>query len=918
MQETLLKTKLYIPQPRGRLVTRARLTDKLATGIHRRLTLISAPAGSGKTTVLGEFSRMAGRPIAWVSLDPSDNDVSRFLSYVIAAIQRACPGVAEAATSMLNSPHPPPARSVLTVLINDLAASDQNLALVLDDYHAIKNEAIHEAVTFLVENRPACLHLVIASRTVPPLPLPRLRARDDVTELKAIDLRFTQDEATLFLNDVMALGLSQETVSALETRTEGWIAGLQLAALTIEKRPDSDEFLREFTGRHAYVLDYLVDEVIAQQPKETQSFLLRSAILERMTGPLCDRVTSQTGSQSTLRALEEANLFVVPLDGERSWYRYHHMFGEFLIARLRDEIGEEGLRELHWRAALWWDENGFTAEAVEHAVAAQEFEFAASVIERAADQLYSRGSITTLQNWLEQLPVEVRKSRPRAAAYYAWVLFFAGEGRELGETVFERAEEYLRAAEQPSRDSPQDLALQETAGISYAVRTAMASAAPVRKSPVCAQMDLARTIQCGKKALALLPSTNLMWRCVVNVGLGFAYRVVGDVAAATRAFGEASELGQKGGNLSGALFAFSNCASLLITQGKLREAEQQYREALRVAAAHRGEALPITGQIHIGLGRLLYEWNELEEARGYLEEALRRGEAIGYAAPDVMMSLARVRRALGDHSAARELADKATRLLDEPDQHSIFALQAQLERVSLALAENEVDLASRWARSSGLSPDDEPNPWRQSEYLTLARVLIAQRKPDVCLPLIDRLTRLAEASTRWGDVITYLVVQATAYQAKDESDNAVACLNRALALAEPAGYVRSFVDEGSLLHAPLNQIYQSLKKGQSGFGFSRDYVERLLLAFLQQNQRDGSYLSQPGVSTKPAGLVEPFSDRELEILRLVASGSSNQEIADKLFVAVSTVKWHVNNIFGKLGVKSRAQAAARAKQLKLV
>lgn len=424
----LLRTKLYIPHQRRRLVVRERLTGKLSEGLRRKLTLIAAPAGSGKTTLAGEFTKQAGRPIAWVSLDASDNDPSRFVAYVLAAIDSALPGLADAAQLMLKSPQLPALESVLTVLINQLAGSQSELALVLDDYHVIRNDSVHNAVAFLVEHQPANFHLLIASRSVPPgLPLPKLRARDEVTELKSADLRFTAQEATAFFNDVMALGLPAEMIAALETRTEGWIAGLQLAALSIEKRSDGGEFVRDFTGRHAYVLDYLVDEVIAQQPPETRSFLLRSAILSRMTGLLCDSVSGKADSQAMLRKLEDANLFVIPLDAERKWYRYHHLFREFLLSRLQEELRDEGIRELHWRAALWNHQNGFPTEAIEHAVEAREFEFAAQVIEEGADRVYSRGSVATLRGWLELLPQEVLKAHPRSSAYYAWVLFFAGE-----------------------------------------------------------------------------------------------------------------------------------------------------------------------------------------------------------------------------------------------------------------------------------------------------------------------------------------------------------------------------------------------------------------------------------------------------------------------------------------------------------
>jgi LuxR family maltose regulon positive regulatory protein len=423
-----------------------------------------------------------------------------------------------------------------------------------------------------------------------------------------------------------------------------------------------------------------------------------------------------------------------------------------------------------------------------------------------------------------------------------------------------------------------------------------------------------------------------MWRCVVNIGLGFAYRVVGDVGAAARAFEEASRLGEKGGNLSGALFAFSNCATLLISQGQLHEAERIYKEALRVAAAHGGELLPITGHIHIGLGRLLYEWNDLTGAREYLEEGLRRSNSVGYAAPDVMLALARVRKAMGHDSAAREIAEQADKLGERPDAHSHFVAQARLERVHLHLMEEEVQPAAQWARSSGLKPDDPPNTWREAEYLMLARVLVATGKADDALPLIEALMRLAEVSGRQGDLLSLLIVKTIAYQQSQRGAEARLTLERALELGEGGSYVRSLVDGGEPVRSLLSAIYQSLKRGQAGNRFSRDYVERLLLAVRKGDaqavraevqvgegtaQASAASVNSPSANA-PAELVEPFSERELEVIKLIAAGRSNQEIADQLFVALSTVKWHVNNIYGKLNVKSRTQAAKRARQLGLL
>jgi len=914
MPEALLRTKLFIPQSRGRVVARSRLTGLILSRLDRKITLISATAGSGKTTLLAELSRMTETPVAWISLDPSDDDPARFAAYFVEAIGLVCPGAGEQPRAMLDSPYSPPITSILTMLSNSLTEARTSIILVLDDYHAITNEKIHEAVGFWAEHQPPDCHLIIASRTKPPLPLARLRARDGLTELRTQDLRFNEQEAAAFLNEVMELQLAPEAVIGLERRTEGWIAGLQLAALSLERGSTPAGPLEQFSGRNSYVLDFLVDEVLAQQSDAVKSFLLRTAILSRLNGSLCDAVTLRDDGNPTLRSLEEANLFLVPLDADRTWYRYHHLFSEFLLERSRESFSVQQFRELHWRAALWHRKEGLTEEAINHAIEAAEFETAAAIIEESADRLYHAGAITTLRRWLERLPNEVLKSRPRAAIYYAWVLFFAGEGRDTGEQVFARAEGYLQSAEQLLKN---DTGARETLGIAYAVRTAMSSAAPVRKSPICAHRDLARTIECGQKALELLARDNLTWRCVVNVGLGFAYRVVGEVATATRAFAEASRLGHQAGNLSGAMFAFSNCAALLVAQGKLTEAERICQEALRAAAEHRATESPMTAQIHAALGRLYYEWNDLEQASRYFEAAIRRGEAMGFTSADLLLGLARTRYAAGDTARASQLEVRATQVLDHPHMHSHFESQGRIEQVRLALRKGDTAAATRIAKIFAPDSDDEPNPWRESELITFARALIGDGHADRALTILEGLLKLARGAGRQGNVIELLAVKASAHKSLGQLTEAEASVAEALRLAEPEGYVRTFVDEGESAHSLLLHAYQTSKKsGHGAPGISREYLERLLMGF--KRAEPGQAATAHAAASDPPGLLEPFSEREIEVIRLLAAGRSNQEIADHMFVALSTVKWHINNIYGKLGVKSRTEAISRARRLGIV
>ncbi len=899
----MLRAKLVVPPARSRLVERSRLLDTLLAGLSGKLTLISAPAGSGKTTLAGDLARQVKQPVAWLSLDAGDDDPARLMAGLIAAFKLADAGVGAATEALLQSPQPPPLESVMAALLNEIKPS----VLILDDYHVIKNETIHHAFAFFIEHLPAGAHLVIASRANPPLPLPRWRGRGELTELRMPDLRFTADEAAVFFNRMMKLELAPESIARLTASAEGWITGLQLAALSLQRREDSDQFIRDFTGRHHYVLDYLMDEVTARQPAEIQAFLLRTSVLSRLTGSLCDALTDVTGGQAALRQIEQANLFLIALDEERQWYRYHHLFAEFLLTAARAALGEVEIAALHSRAARWFERHGYTAEAIEHALAAADHDLAAQLIEQTADDLYSRGAIPTLRRQLEQLPESALTERPRAAIYYAWTLFFSGLGSSDAASVFAQAEDYLRKAEALIGDSPE---ANEERGMIFAVRTSMSGAASAQKPSQEAGGGLSQTIQYGEQALSNLPERNLTWRSVVNLGLGFAYRLAGDMAAATRAFTEASRLAEAGGNLSGALYALNHGGALLIAQGRLHEAERVYRDGLRLAREHKAEQLPILGQIHFGLGRLLYEWNRLDEAAQCLNKARACCEAGGFPIADVMMALARARHAQGDREAAQAAVSVAMQGGATRGVSATFLAQAEMEQARLKLAAGDVAAAARWAKAANLRPDQPVAPWREAEYLTLARVLIAQGQADQASGLLASLRQAAATSNRTGNLIEILTVEATAQRARGETEAAQDSLKQALALAEPAEYARVFVDEGEPLAALLHQLYQRLKKDHDHqLGFSREYVERLLLA-LRGEQR-----ASPDPVEANQSLIEPLSERELEILRLIAAGRSNREIAEKLFVAPSTIKWHVGNIYGKLNVRTRTQAIGRAQEL---
>jgi len=888
----LLSTKLYIARPRPDLLPRPRLTQRLNDGLHRKLTLISAPAGFGKTTLLSEWSLQSKRPVAWISLDEGDNDPARFWAYFIAALQTLQVNVGDAALAAFQSPQPPPMEVVLTALINEIAIIPEPFALVLDDYHVIETQPVHSALTFLLNHLPPQMHLIIATRADPPLPLARLRGRGQLTELREADLRFTTDEAAAFLNQAMGLNLSAEQVAALEERTEGWIAGLQLAALSMQGRSDIPGFIAAFAGSHRYILDYLAEEVLQRQPEGVQTFLLQTAILDRLSGPLCDTVTGQGDSQTMLERLERANLFLVPLDEERRWYRYHRLFAELLRAYLQREQPNR-VPGLHRRASEWYEQNGLLAEAVGHALAAKDFERAARLVEQAAPQMLMRGELVTLLGWLAALPDERIRAWPALCTYYAWVLTLTGQ--------LDAVEPRLQDAEQGLQPDIPAAELQDLLGQIAAIRAYIAAL----------HRDVPHAIELARQALEHLPEENPAVRAFVAFTLGGACLLSDDVAEACQAFAEASALGRAAGNVHVAIPALCNLAGLRALQGQLHQAAGLYQEALELATpslAHQregrgGRTLPVAAMAYSGLGGLLYEWNDLEGAMRHLREGIEQSKQWGNV--DALASsyarVARVLQAQGDEAGALEALKEAGQLVRRHAVIPTTAARVAAYQASLWLAQGNLGAATRWVQERGLSVDDELGYLREPEHIALARVLIAQGKYDEALQFLARLRQAAETRGRMGSLIEILVLQALALQSQGNTTQAMPALERALSLAEPEGYVRLFVDEG----APMAKLLrQALSRG-----IAPNYVSRLLAAFGAEEQR-----GEEAEKRAPL-LLEPLSERELEVLRLLAAGLSNREIAEKLIVAVGTVKAHIHNIYGKLGVQSRTQAVARAREL---
>jgi len=927
----LLTTKLYIPPVCPGLVSRPRLIERLNTGLHRRLTLISAPAGFGKTTLLSEWihtivgahravgaHRDAPLHVAWVSLDEGDNDPMRFWSYLSAALQKAQPGTGETALTMLRSTPPPAIEAILTTLINEIVAASQGdhedhpYVLVLDDYQMIKEQSIHESLAFLLDHLPPQMHLGLATRIDPPLNIARLRVRGQVTELRADDLRFTPDEAASFLNQVMGLGLSQKDVAALEARTEGWIAGLQVAAMAMQGRDDLSGLVAAFAGSHRYILSYLVEEVLQRQPEHTRIFLLQTAILDRLSGSLCDAVADQNGSQETLELLEDTNLFTVPLDDERHWYRYHRLFGDTLRARLEREFEAHEIQTLHRRASDWYDQHGFVLQGINHALDAQDYERAAQLIERRAEEIFQRSELNTLLGWIRALPSELVEERPVLSMIYGWALLATGHADEAEQCMCNIERAVGATADVLAADSAERRSLTPEA------LGALVEVTVLRISQAVTRFDIPLVLELTQRMLPCVDDDTRPYlynrpadlRPVVIFDMALAYEFGGQVSAASQAFADAAESSREQRNQFILLMAMSHLAQLQVLQGQLREAEKTCRQALQWGTEVAGPSSPIVGFAHIGLGNLSYERNELDAALTRLQEGIAllepwrnlEGLLAGY------IGLARTKRAQGDWTGAFEAVDALAELCSTPATQ-MMAPAAEAFRASLLIEQGNLDAAGQWAATSGLSADGALVYLREGETLIFARALIAQEELNDAIRLLTRLLAAARDGGRGGRVIEVLVLQAVALKAQGRQAEALTALERALALAEPEGYARVFIDQGEAMAVLLSQA-DTLPA----------YVGQLLVALENEITAEQRTTEEPALSPglDQSSLVEPLSERELELLRLIAAGMTNRAIAESLMVSVNTVKTHARNIYGKLGVRNRTQAAARARELGLI
>jgi LuxR family transcriptional regulator, maltose regulon positive regulatory protein len=910
MRTDLLASKFYYPPHRPDFVQRPQILATLNAGLRGKLTLVSAPAGFGKTTVVSEWIREGGYPAAWLSLDKNDNDPSRFLIYLIAALQRIDPEIGADVQAVLEEPLPPNFEILLTRLMNEMEKLPDKSLLVLDDYHLIDSRPVHDAINFLIEYLPPTVHLVITGRADPPLPISKLRVRGEVNEVRTSQLRFTEKEAAAFLNDRMGFDLPPDDIEALEARTEGWIASLKLAAFSLQGRNDLSGFITEFSGSNRYVIDYLVDEVMARQPEEVQTFLRRTSILERFCAPLCEYVAGSGRDLEIIEHLDRSNLFLIPLDDQRKWYRYHHLFADFLSQRLR-ATERDNIPELHRRASHWFETEGLADEAIQHAQAAGDMDRATRLVDGIAADLVVRAEVNKLVKLFERLPSELSQGYPMLCIWYAWALLFMGQ--------LEKVEPTLAIAEA----NPKKVPGSPNKGYVTTVRAYL----------VTREGDLLRSIQLCEQALEEMSTASqdqvlLIFRGSAVIWLALNQRLLGNLDQARQLFLEAAEINRKAGNFFAALSSYEQLAGLEIIRGHLHQAVDLYKYGLDLMQKWKDtEAKPLgsfiaAAGLQLGLGTVLYQMNELEEATTHIQwstDFQELGESWGRL--NSYTALAYLRQARGEYETSAELLRKAGAIEETITfQRAYPAFQPSPTKLAILLSRARPEMAqlltdaNRRAERLGIHADDQVdfcNPadyLREAFYVDLAWLLLAKDKPAEALPLLSRLLEAAIKMERPGDEMRYLVMISLAHHAVGNTEAALDALGQALALAEPQGYVRLFVDEGQ----PMAELLRLAVLHK----ISSDYAGRLLAAFPKEALDAIPIAKEPAVHAQM--LAEPLSEREIEVLRLMAEGCKYEEIADKLVISINTVRHHTRNVYGKLGVNSRTQAMKRAKELNLL
>ena len=905
----LLETKLFAPRWHADLISRPRLVERLRQGGKQKLVLISAPAGFGKSTLLAEWLMNGMSPTAgsaWISLDQSDNDPTLFWSYFLNGLRNISPEGCEQALSMLHSPQPVPIETILTTLINRISQIDSDAVVHLDDFHLITNPIITDAMSFLLTHMPANMRLFMATRSDPALPLSRLRGRGELLELRSADLRFTAEETSAFLRQSMGLELSAKQIEALESRTEGWIAGLQMAALSMQGRNDIDALVDAFAGDDRYIVDYLLQEVLQSQTAQVRQFLLQTAILDRLNGPLCEAVTGYADCQQLLQTLERSNLFIIPLDEKRQWYRYHHLFADMLATHLAEEQADQ-LPVLHLKASIWYENNGLTGKAIEHTLRAEDMERAATLIEPLWAKMDKSLQSASWLKWASQLPDQEVRQRPVINVGIAWALLDSGKLDNI-ESRLQEAEQMIN-----SLNDAGDLKRRELLGIKVTDEKQFAylpaTIATARAYRAQAFGDTESTIRNTQIALDHLPEDDHTEYGAASALLGLAYWSSGDMNAAYRTFSEVLDRFAKTDSVLLAIGPLFVLADIKAAQGYLLQAVSQYRHSMDKIYALENITLPGTASLHLGLSAVLCERGDMEAARKELATCAGLDEQARLPGNKYRQFLteALIKEASGNAQEALALLDAADRAFHNSPMPNLQPFGAMKARIWLSL--DNLPEAMAWAREAEVDADDNLTYLREFEHVTLAKVLIARHRQNTgkgfagqALALLERLLKPAEAQGRLRSSIDILITTALAHHVAGEINEALGSLGRALDLAAAEGYQRMFVSEGPAMQEVLRHAV--------GNGIGGDYARQLLAVF--ENGADNE------TTDGSTGLENPLTAREIEILCLIAAGMRNQEIADHLFISLYTVKRHIANAYGKLSVNHRTEAIARAKALNLL
>lgn len=909
--DPLIRTKLRLPFLRRELVPRPRLQEQILQGLRGPLTLVIAPAGFGKTTLVASCITGCGMPVAWLSLDKNDNQTGRFLSYLTAALQETDNRIGSEAAQLRAASQQAPPETILISLINELDTASREMALVLDDYQFISSQAVHEQVTFLLEHCPNTFHLVIATRSDPLLPLARLRARGQTVELRAADLRFTELEAAQFLNDVMGLHLDVESVVALAERTEGWIAGLQMAALSMRDREDVLGFIEGFSGTNRYILDYLLEEVLASQSPEMQHFLLCTSILERLTAPLCDALLKDERrlsgfilhaerSSFILDYLERASLFLVPLDDERQWYRYHHLFADLLRARL-DQIYPGLAPQLQARAAAWHEQHGSVLEAIHHASLVPDDERVERLIKQNYLEMMNRGEMSWVRFWMGNLSKELVYRRPWLCLYEAMNRSWFGQ-LEQASLLLNEAEKRIRAE-----------------GSATGAQSMLGYHAYVKSRVTAMQGDTQRAIEYCLFARENVPADSLDMQIDFSITLGYEYFLYGDFISANKILNETIQSGNIAGAINNPVAAYCLLARSQFYQGRLHEADDLLQKAAQLIHEPGGQYLGAVGLVEVETAALLCEWNDLDAALVRLKRGLEHlpwwGKTDDFCL--AYMILARTQLAQGNRTDAAGAIEKAAQLIQTCGVFSEARSAVETAQVKMWLVQRDWSAVNRWVVTLEKRFDSHA-PFRYEDeltHITQARVFIAQNKLDEAIRLLSCLEESAQSGGRQGKLIEIVILKALALRGAGNNAQADLALTKSLNLAEPSGYVRLFLDEGQPMQLLLAQWL-----AHAGAGPLRNYAVRLLIAFDTEPlavavPQENAFLTDDPSARSEQALVEPLSQRELEVLHLIALGRTNQEIAGQLSVAPGTVKAHTASIYRKLDVANRTEAVARARQL---